>query len=98
MKLISECCLITSCLAWVFTILVLSEKFFKLSNLILILFKKRVFRVLIDRRFIRNLLGAARISQRGKRLVKVVISRGQGSYHDCFRVSTEGILKKARQL
>ena len=48
-----------------------------------------VLRVLIDARFVLDLLGSRSIPQSGKRLLNVVLGRAHVGDHDCLGVATE---------
>ncbi len=76
----------------------LHEQDAKALNLLLVLPQKRVLWVFIDDGLVFDVLGPVCISERGKRLVVVVVGRAHGRHHYRLGVAAQGVLQEAGQL
>ena len=67
----------------------------QLADLVLVLPQQRVLRVLVDLRFVADVLRAVRVPQRAQRLIVAVICRREAGDHQRLRVAAERILQVA---
>ena len=68
------------------------ERLPQFLDLIRILSKQGVLRILVDLGLVLDVLGSSCISKGGQCLIIVVVSGRQGGNHDGLSVSTEGVL------
>ena len=70
----------------------------QLLDLVLVLTQEGVLRVLIDTGLVQNVLGAGSVTEGVHSLVIVVVCRAHVGNHNCFRVTTKGVLEETGKL